>query len=91
MKIRAKQLGTALSLILAISAPFAGAVTVFPTDVMAKAAKKSTLPKPDVSRALRAVLMPVTKEVARKFKLAKGARGVQSSLSSWMGLANWPT
>ncbi|MEO6300387.1 MAG: hypothetical protein ABIV25_14200 [Paracoccaceae bacterium] len=43
---------------------------------MAKAPKKSTLPKPYVSKALRAVLMPVTKEVARKFRLARGAKGV---------------
>ncbi len=48
----------------------------FPTAAAAKAPKKSTLPKPYVSKALKAVLMPVTKEVARKFKLAKGSKGV---------------
>lgn len=76
MQIRPKHIATALSLLLAVAVPLAGTVAFFPTEVMAKAAKKSTLPKPYVSKALRAVLMPVTKEVARKFRLAKGATGV---------------
>ena len=66
----------AIALSLGMVVPFSGAVLLYPTEAAAKAPKKSTLPKPYVSKALKAVLMPVTKEVARKFKLAKGSKGV---------------
>ena len=66
----------AVALAFGIAAPVAGPVMLYPADAVAKTPKKSTLPKPYVSKALKAVLMPVTKEVARKFKLAKGAKGV---------------
>ncbi len=66
----------AIGLSLGVIVPLSSAVVLYPTEAAAKAPKKSTLPKPYVSKALKAVLMPVTKEVARKFKLAKGSKGV---------------
>lgn len=65
---------------LLLGAPLGAMVLVTTPDVVeAKTPKKpasQALPKPYVSRALKAVLMPVTKAVAKKFKLAKGAKGV---------------
>ncbi len=66
----------AIALTLGVMMPVSSTVMLYPTEAAAKAPKKSTLPKPYVSKALKAVLMPVTKEVARKFRLAKGAKGV---------------
>lgn len=65
-----------VALTLGVVLPFSGSVILYPTEAVAKTLKKSTLPKPYVSKALKAVLMPVTQEVARKFKLAKGSKGV---------------
>ncbi|NBO21275.1 MAG: hypothetical protein EBU97_04940, partial [Rhodobacteraceae bacterium] len=65
---------------LLIGAPLGAMVLVTAPDMVAAQTPKKpasqALPKPYVSRALKAVLMPVTKAVAKKFKLAKGARGV---------------
>ncbi len=76
MNIFLKPVLRSLCVTLSLAAPMGLAVTVYPTQVEAKTVKKSTLPKPYVSRALKAVLMPVTKSVAKKFRLAKGAKGV---------------
>lgn len=65
-----------------LAVPLATGLIALPDAALARSTKakasqkKSTLPKPYVSKALRAVLMPVTKEVARKFHLAKGSKGV---------------
>ena len=68
--------GVGISLGLTFLPDLAQAQSVKNSAGKKKLVKKSTLPKPYVSKALRAVLMPVTKEVAKKFKLAKGAKGV---------------
>lgn len=64
---------TAIALLLThVAAPIAGFDPVF----AAASAAADGLPKPAISRALGALLLPINKQVIKKFKLDKSDRGV---------------
>ena len=76
INFRVRPLLRSLVCALALIAPLASAVAFVPVQAEAQTVRNSALPKPYVSRALKAVLMPVTPRVAKAFRLAKGAKGV---------------
>lgn len=59
---------------LVIAANIASPLAIYPAAAATPPA--DGLPKPSISKALDALLLPVNKAVAKKFKLAKGEHGV---------------